>query len=61
MKDLATRLPDGREVRLAAEAADRLCCGVVILDPIVVRENPAVWEATETLGLSFLSCRAKPK
>ncbi len=50
MKDLATRLPDGREVRLVAEAADRLCCGVVILDPVVVRENPAVWEATETLG-----------
>ena len=50
MSDLWCQLPDGREVRIAAEAADRLCCGVVVLDPVTVRENPAVWEATGDLG-----------
>ena len=50
MSKYATRLPDGRQVSLADEAAERLCCGVVVLEPVVVRENPAVWEATAILG-----------
>ena len=50
MSGLSCHLPDGREVRIADEAADRLCCGVVVLDAVTVRENPAVWDATGDLG-----------
>jgi len=45
-----TTLPDGRTVAVADEALDRLCCGVVVLDPVAVRDEPALAEATEKLG-----------
>ncbi len=35
---------------IADEAADRLCCGVLVLDPVKVAENPAVWQATAEVG-----------
>ncbi len=50
MTVLDCTLPDRRQVRIAAEASDRLCCGIVVMDPVVVRENPAVWAATKALG-----------
>ena len=50
MAAASCRLPDGREVGIADEAVDRLCCGVVVLDPVKVGETPAVWEATAALG-----------
>ncbi len=50
MTVLDCTLPDQRQVRIAAEASDRLCCGIVVMDPVVVRENPAVWAATKALG-----------
>jgi DNA/RNA-binding domain of Phe-tRNA-synthetase-like protein len=50
MSNYFCQLPDGRQVRIADEAADRLCCGVVVLDPVAVRENPAVWAVTASLG-----------
>lgn len=46
----ACTLPDGRQVSIAAEAADRLSCGVLVLDGIKVEDNPAVAEATAALG-----------
>jgi len=48
--DPACILPDGRRVRIAAEAADRLSCGVLVLDSVKVEDNPAVAEATAELG-----------
>ena len=46
----ACTLPDGRTVSIAAEAADRLSCGILVLDRIRVEPNPAVAEATSALG-----------
>jgi DNA/RNA-binding domain of Phe-tRNA-synthetase-like protein len=43
-------LPDGRRVAIAAEAADRLSCGVLVLEGIQVTDNPAVAKATAQLG-----------
>lgn len=43
-------LPDGRRVSMAAEAATRLSCGVLVLEGIQVTENPAVAAATAGLG-----------
>ncbi len=48
--DLACTLPDGRRVAIAAETADRLSCGVLILDSVKVQDNPAVTETTAELG-----------
>ncbi len=48
--DLACTLPDGRRVAIAVEAADRLSCGVLVLESIKVHDNPAVTEATVELG-----------
>ncbi len=48
--EAACILPDGRRVTIAAEAADRLSCGVLVLDGVKVEENPAVAEATAELG-----------
>ena len=43
-------LSDGRCVAIAAEAADRLSCGVLVLEGVQVEETPAVAEATAELG-----------
>ncbi len=51
MNDFSTRLPDGRTVAVAADAQGRLSCGVIVLDPVSVFENPAVAEATAEVGL----------
>ncbi len=48
-------LPDGRQVMLSDEAAARLCCGVVVMDSVVVADNPAVWEATGNLGQKLIT------
>ena len=44
------RLPDGRRVAISAEAADRLSCGILVLDGVKVEENAAVAKATAELG-----------
>jgi len=54
MSVFSTQLPDGRSVSLHAEACDRLCVGVLVLDPVLVEENPAVAEATALLGRKML-------
>jgi DNA/RNA-binding domain of Phe-tRNA-synthetase-like protein len=46
----ACTLPDGRGVAIAAETADRLSCGVLVLEGIQVEDNPAIAEATAELG-----------
>jgi len=48
-------LPDGRRVAIAAEVADRLSCGVLVLDSVQVADNPAVTEATAELGIKLAS------
>ena len=48
--DLGTRLPDGRALSIADEAADRLSCGILVMSGVQVRDNPAVAEATSALG-----------
>lgn len=53
MNRLTCRLPDGRTVGIAAEAGDRLCCGVLVLGGVTVADNPAVWAATAELGQSL--------
>jgi len=50
MNDLTTKLPDGRSVGLAADACNRLCCGVTVLNPVSVFDNPAVAVATAEVG-----------
>jgi DNA/RNA-binding domain of Phe-tRNA-synthetase-like protein len=50
---LTCTLPGGRRVSIAAEASDRLSCGVLVLDRIKVADNPAVAEATAQLGEEF--------
>ncbi len=50
MNDHTTRLPDGRSVQVAAGARERLCCGVIVLDPISVFDNPLVAQATAEVG-----------
>ena len=52
---LACTLPDGRRVAIAAEAADRLSCGVLVLDSVKVQDNPAVTEATMELGAELVA------
>ncbi len=49
------QLPDGRQVCLSDEAAARLCCGVVVMDPVAVRENPEVWDATSALAQDLMT------
>jgi len=53
MSHQLVRLPEGREVSIAPEALDRLSCGIVILDPVEVFENPAVAEATKQLAIDL--------
>lgn len=47
---ISCRLPDGRGVGIAPEAADRLSCGVLVLEEVQVADNPAVSAATAELG-----------
>lgn len=47
---LQCRLPDGRTVAIADEAADRLSCGVIVLDPVVFGPAPSITQATVELG-----------
>ncbi len=55
MSNFKTPLPDGREVSLHPEARERLCVGVLVLDPVLVADNPAVALATEELGAQMIS------
>jgi DNA/RNA-binding domain of Phe-tRNA-synthetase-like protein len=50
MSDSITRLPDGRIVSLHDDARERLCVGVLVLDPVTVADNPEVTLATTELG-----------
>lgn len=56
--DLTCLLPDGREVAIADEAATRLSCGVLVMDPVTVAGNPAVALATEALGQDLVTALA---
>ncbi|HPF71629.1 MAG TPA: hypothetical protein PLQ13_13215, partial [Candidatus Krumholzibacteria bacterium] len=47
---LACRLPDGRSVAIAPEAADRLSAGVIVLADVRVDDGPSAAEAAEALG-----------
>lgn len=47
---LTVTLPDGRSVGIAADAADRLCCGILVLEGAQVRDNPEVAAETNALG-----------
>jgi len=51
-------LPDGRTVSIADEAQERLCCGILVLDPVVVTETRAVWAATAELGRRLVAAHA---
>jgi len=46
-------LPGARRVTIEAEAADRLSCGVLVLERILVKDNPAVAKATAVLGANL--------
>ena len=46
MREKTTRLPDGRQVSLGPEAVARLSCGILVLDPVLVFDNPDVARAT---------------
>lgn len=50
MTGFSTQIPDGKLVSIASSAADRLCCGIIILDPVSVFENPLVAQATAQVG-----------
>jgi DNA/RNA-binding domain of Phe-tRNA-synthetase-like protein len=43
-------LPDGRTVALDPSTVDHLFVGVVAMDEVVVREEPAVWDETAALA-----------
>jgi DNA/RNA-binding domain of Phe-tRNA-synthetase-like protein len=46
-------LPDGRSISVAAEAADRLCCGVIVIDPVTVDDGQGAAEASADLAPSL--------
>ncbi|MEN8007186.1 MAG: phenylalanine--tRNA ligase beta subunit-related protein [Candidatus Krumholzibacteriota bacterium] len=46
-------LPDGRRVAIAPEVADRLSCGLLVLEGVKVADNPAVGVATSELGVTL--------
>ncbi len=48
-------LPDGTCVGIAPEATNRLRCGVLVLNPVEVFDNPQVAEATAALGIILKS------
>jgi len=51
--EVSCQLPDGRRVAIATEAADRLSCGILVMDEVRVAENPAVGAATNELGATL--------
>ncbi len=53
MSRQVAELPDGRQVGIASDALDRLSCGVMVLDPVAVYANPAVFEATICLAATL--------
>ncbi len=53
MSQLAAELPDGRQISIAHGASDRLSCGVIVLEPVKVFDNPAVFEATSRLAVDL--------
>jgi len=50
MSGFSTQLPDGRLVSVAPDTEDRLSCGVIVLDPVSVFDNPDVARATAEVG-----------
>ncbi len=50
---LACSLPDGRTVAIADEAADRLLCGVIVIDPVEVNDNTGAAEDSVALAPSL--------
>lgn len=50
MSSLSCQLPSGQKIGIAEEIADRLVCGVLVIDPVQVGQSPAVWEATSEVG-----------
>lgn len=46
----ACRLPDGRQVSISAEAADRLCCGVIVIDPVTVNDSTGAADDSAALA-----------
>jgi len=50
MSGHGTTLPDGRQLKISGDAVERLSCGVIVLDPVSVFDNPDVAAATEVLG-----------
>ena len=47
---LTAHLPDGRRIRIVPEISERLLCGVLVLNPVTVSDNPAVAIETDTLS-----------
>lgn len=43
-------LPDGRALAVDESIRDRVSCGVVVLDPVAVRDEPQVARETDELG-----------
>jgi len=43
-------LPDGRQVSIAGEACDRLCCGVIVIDPVTVDDGREAVAAVAVLA-----------
>lgn len=46
-------LPDGRGLALDETTGDRVRAGVVVLDGVAVREEPAVWDEIETVAAAY--------
>lgn len=55
MSKTIIELPDGRSVSLHGDASERLCVGVLLLDPVLVADNPAITSATEELGRQMVA------
>lgn len=49
------RLPDGRRVLIADEARDRLSCGIIVLDPVVVDESVTAAEECARLAPGLMA------
>lgn len=43
-------LPDGRALAVDESIRDRVSCGVLVFDPVIVRDEPAVAAETDQLG-----------
>jgi len=58
MSNLTCQLPGRRQIVIADEIANRLSCGVVVLEPVTVAANPAVGAATSALGRDLATALA---